>query len=225
MHNALIFFIRPRSPSRPARGAEVHGLCGLLRSSSLPAGRELQSVACAVCTQAIITAPMPLTMWSWLPLRRLRRNDVRRKDFGTSLLTGRVSGGEPERVERRFVTRLELLGHSWLRPGMIRSSATAHLGIAHANERLRTHHDLHRFALVHRSSPGREFLKDIPEFLVELDRSLQHRELADRFEDDPIVVGVILVDCDRRRCEELKCPPCQGLRRQRSVRPPYERFS
>jgi hypothetical protein len=51
----------------------------------LPAGRHVaQPVARAARTQPIIAAPMPLVMWSWLRLRKPRRNDAGRKDFGTA---------------------------------------------------------------------------------------------------------------------------------------------
>jgi hypothetical protein len=43
-----------------------------------------QPVARAACTQPIIAAPMPLVMRSRLRLRKLRRNDARRRDFGTA---------------------------------------------------------------------------------------------------------------------------------------------
>jgi hypothetical protein len=41
-------------------------------------------VARAARTQPIIAAPMPLVMRSWLRLRKLRRNDAGRTDFGTA---------------------------------------------------------------------------------------------------------------------------------------------
>ena len=41
-----------------------------------------------------------------------------------------------------------------------------------------------------------KFLQHLSEFLVELGRLLQHREMADAFHDDRLEVGVFLVDVD-----------------------------
>src|SRR6266540_3478976 len=41
---------------------------------------------------------------------------------------------------------------------------------------------------------GREFLQHVSELLVELTRFLQHWVMADGFDEDGVVVGVLLVD-------------------------------
>src|SRR5262245_54562403 len=52
-------------------------------------------------------------------------------------------------------------------------------------------------------SLGHEFLEYFPKLLVKLGRLLQHWVVADLFDGDGIEVGILLVDLDGRRPEEL----------------------